>query len=72
MTKLSVPIAKYILDQVTAKDLIDQSTGEVAIPCNTVITEGVTEQLLELGVGEFQTIYTNDWIAGRLYQIRCE
>ena len=63
MTKLSVP-NEYILDQVTAKDLVDQSTGEVAIPCNTVITEEVTEQLLELGVGEFQTIYTNDLDCG--------
>ena len=63
MTKLSVP-NEYILDQVTAKDLVDQSTGEVAIPCNTVITEEVTEQLLELGVSEFQTIYTNDLDCG--------
>ena len=63
MTKLSVP-NEYLLDQVTAKDLVDQSTGEVAIPCNTVITEEVMEQLLELGVGEFQTIYTNDLDCG--------
>lgn len=63
MTKLSVP-NEYLLDQVTAKDLVDQSTGEVAIPCNTVINEEVMEQLLELGVGEFQTIYTNDLDCG--------
>ena len=63
MTKLSVP-NEYLLDQVTAKDLVDQPTGEVAIPCNTVITEEVMEQLLELGVGEFQTIYTNDLDCG--------
>ena len=63
MTKLSVP-NEYLLDQRTAKDLVDQSTGEVAIPCNTVITEEVMEQLLELGVGEFQTIYTNDLDCG--------
>ena len=63
MNKLSVP-NEYLLDQVTAKDLVDQSTGEVAIPCNTVITEEVMEQLLELGVGEFQTIYTNDLDCG--------
>ena len=63
MTKLSVP-NEYLLDQVTAKDIVDQSTGEVAIPCNTVITEEVMEQLMELGVGEFQTIYTNDLDCG--------
>jgi DNA-directed RNA polymerase subunit beta len=63
MNKLAVP-NDYLLDQVTAKDLIDQSTGEVAIPCNTVITEEVLEQLLELGVAEFETIYTNDLDCG--------
>ena len=63
MTKLSVP-NEYLLDQVTAKDLVDQSTGEVAIPCNTVITEEVMEQLTELGSSEFQTIYTNDLDCG--------
>ena len=63
MSKLAVP-NDYLLDQVTAKDLIDQSTGEVAVPCNTVITEEVIEQLLELGVSEFETIYTNDLDCG--------
>ena len=63
MTRLSVP-NEYLLDQVTAKDLVDQSTGEVAIPCNTVITEEVMEQLAELGSSEFQTIYTNDLDCG--------
>ena len=63
MTKLAVP-NEYLLDQVTAKDLVDPSTGEVAVPCNTVITEEVIEQLLELGVGEFETIYTNDLDCG--------
>ena len=63
MTKLSVP-NEYLFDQVIAKDLIDQSTGEVAIPCNTVITEEVLEQLTELGSSEFQTIYTNDLDCG--------
>ena len=63
MSKLAVP-NDYLLDQVTAKDLIDQATGEVAIPCNTVITEEVTEQLMELGVSEFETIYTNDLDCG--------
>ena len=63
MTKLDVP-NEYLLDQVTAKDLVNQSTGEVAIPCNTVITEEVIAQLLELEVGEFETIYTNDLDCG--------
>ena len=63
MSKLAVP-NEYLLDQVTAKDLIDQATGEVAIPCNTVITEEVIGALMELGVSEFETIYTNDLDCG--------
>ena len=63
MSKLAVP-NDYLLDQVTAKDLIDQATGEVAIPCNTVITEEVIGRLMELGVSEFETIYTNDLDCG--------
>ena len=63
MSKLAVP-NEYLLDQVTAKDLIDQATGEVAIPCNTVITEEVIGRLMELGVSEFETIYTNDLDCG--------
>ncbi len=63
MTKLAVP-REYLLERVTAKDLVDQSTGEVAIPCNTIITEEVLEQLFEMKIDDVETIYTNDLDCG--------
>ena len=63
MKKLAVP-RDYLLEQVTAKDIIDESTGEVAIPCNSIITEEVIEKLFELKVKSFETIYTNDLDCG--------
>ena len=63
MKKLAVP-RDYLLEQVTAKDIIDESTGEVAIPCNSIITEEVIGKLFELKVKSFETIYTNDLDCG--------
>ena len=63
MKKLGVP-REYLLEQITAKDIVDESTGEVAIPCNSIITEEVLEQLFELKVSSFETIYTNDLDCG--------
>ena len=45
MKQLAVP-KDYLLEQVTAKDIVDESTGEVAIPCNSVISEEVLDRLL--------------------------
>ncbi|XOV83432.1 MAG: DNA-directed RNA polymerase subunit beta [bacterium] len=63
MKRLSVP-REYLLERVTAKDIVDESTGEVALPCNTVITEEVLEQIFELNVKSVETIYTNDLDCG--------
>ena len=63
MTQLEVP-REYLLERVTAKDLVDESTGEVAVPCNTIITEEVLEKLFELNVKTIETIYTNDLDCG--------
>jgi DNA-directed RNA polymerase subunit beta len=63
MKQLAVP-REYLLEQITAKDIIDESTGEVAIACNSIITEEVLEKLFELKVSSFETIYTNDLDCG--------
>ena len=63
MTSLEVP-RDYLLDRVLAKDLIDESTGEVAVPCNSVISEETLDRLFELNIKEFETIYTNDLDCG--------
>jgi DNA-directed RNA polymerase subunit beta len=63
MTSLEVP-KEYLLEQVTAKDIIDESTGEVAVPCNSIISEEILELLFELKVKSFETIYTNELDCG--------
>ena len=63
MKKLSVP-REYLLERVTAKDIVDESTGEVALECNSVITEEVLEQIFELNIKNIETIYTNDLDCG--------
>ena len=55
---------EYLLEQITAKDIVDESTGEVAVPCNSIITEEVLEKLFELKVSSLETIYTNDLDCG--------
>jgi DNA-directed RNA polymerase subunit beta len=61
--RLDVP-REYLLERVIAKDLVDQSSGEVLVPCNTVITDEVLDKLLEAGVSDIATIYTNDLDCG--------
>lgn len=63
MKSLNVP-REYLLERVTAKDIVDESTGEVALTCNSVITEEVLEQIFELNVKSVETIYTNDLDCG--------
>jgi DNA-directed RNA polymerase subunit beta len=60
---LSVP-AEYVEGHVTANDIADSETGEIVIPCNTTITAEVLEQMRELGLESFNTIYTNDLECG--------
>ena len=61
--QLEVPL-EYVCDHVTAEDIYDAETGEILVPCNTLITEEVLEQLRELGLESFNTIYTNDLDCG--------
>ena len=56
---LEVP-AEFLLGKAMYKDIIDESTGEVAVNANDEITEEMLEKLIEMGVSEFQTLYTND------------
>ena len=57
--RLEVP-REYLLDRVTARDLVDESTGEILLPCNSIITDEVLDTLLESGVKNIETIYTNE------------
>ncbi len=59
LKRLDVP-REYMLERVTARDLVDEESGEIILPCNSIITEEVLDMLLERGVKEIETIYTND------------
>ncbi|MDG2472681.1 MAG: DNA-directed RNA polymerase subunit beta [Pseudomonadales bacterium] len=61
--KLLCP-TEYLYGRVLAKDLVSKDTGEVVIDCNTEITEEVLTQLEELGITEFETLYTNELDCG--------
>jgi len=63
LTKLEVPV-EYVCGHVLAKDLIDTSTGEILVPCNSQITEEILAHLIAAGHNSFETIYTNDLDCG--------
>ena len=63
LTRLNCP-SEYVCGHVLSEDILDSETGEIVIPCNTTITEEVLDQLAELGVSSFSTIYTNDLDCG--------
>ena len=59
LTELSVP-AEYVCGHRLAKNMVDEETGEIVVPCNAIITPEILEQLRGLNVTGFETIYTND------------
>jgi len=63
LRRLDVP-REYLLDRVIARDIVNQDTGEILIPCNTVITDEVLKKLLDAGVSTIETIYTNELDCG--------
>jgi len=63
LTTLEVPV-EYVCGHVLAKDLIDTSTGEILVPCNSQITEEILGHIIAAGHSSFETIYTNDLDCG--------
>src|SRR5690242_10093665 len=59
MKKLSVE-PDYLVGRTLAKGLVNKETGEVVANANDEITEAVLKKILEAGVEDVQTIYTND------------
>ncbi|MBB3063563.1 DNA-directed RNA polymerase subunit beta [Microbulbifer rhizosphaerae] len=57
--RLEAPL-EYLYGRVLAHDIVDESTGEVAVECNTEITEEVLGKLKALNISKFETLYTND------------
>jgi DNA-directed RNA polymerase subunit beta len=63
LKRLDVP-REYMLDRVIAADVVDESTGEIVVACNSLITDELLDKLLEAGVSDIETIYTNDLDCG--------
>jgi DNA-directed RNA polymerase subunit beta len=59
MAKLVVP-ANYLIGKVMAKNIIDESTGELLSEANDEITQDILDKLVEAGITSFDMIYTND------------
>jgi len=57
--KLDVP-NEYILGKVIAHDIVDTESGELISAANAEITEELMEALLEAGVTDIKTLYTNE------------
>ena len=49
---------------VLAKDIVDKTTGEILLECNSIIDEELLDILQTLGLKEVQTLYINDLESG--------
>ncbi|MBC6906583.1 DNA-directed RNA polymerase subunit beta [Saccharophagus sp. K07] len=63
VSELSVP-REYLLGRSLAKDIIDATTGEVVLECNTEISEDTLKTFVKYGINEIETIYTNELDCG--------
>ena len=52
--------AEYLIGSTLAKDIINKETGEELIKCNTEITEEILAHFAELGIVNFETLFTNE------------
>ena len=59
LKEMNVP-NDYLLDKILAKDIPNPATGEVLFEANTTITDEVIASMLESGISDLETIYTND------------
>src|SRR5690242_6115716 len=57
--KLTVP-REYIYGKILSHDVVNTDTGEVLAKANQVLTAASVEKLIEAGISEVNTLYTND------------
>src|SRR5687767_13212401 len=57
--KLTVP-REYIYGKILSHDVVNTDTGEVLAKANEVLTAASVEKLIEAGITEANTLYTND------------
>ncbi|WP_460239648.1 DNA-directed RNA polymerase subunit beta [Aurantivibrio plasticivorans] len=59
LDQLEVP-SDYLIGKSLAKNVVDTASGEILFECNTEITEEVMSKLIEIGVNQLETLYTNE------------
>jgi DNA-directed RNA polymerase subunit beta len=59
VTRLRVP-REYVYGKILAHDVVNTDTGEVFAKANEVLTATSVEKLIEAGITEIKTLYTND------------
>jgi len=50
----------YFVQKILAHDVIDKDSGEIIVGANAEITEEVIDKLMDAGIKEVRTIYTNE------------
>ena len=63
LTELEVS-QDFVFGSSLAVDAVNKETGEIIASCNTKIDSELISRFVEEGIGEFQTIYTNDLDCG--------
>jgi DNA-directed RNA polymerase subunit beta len=59
VTRLSVP-RDYVYGKILAHDVVNGDTGEIIAKANEVLTAASVETIIEAGIAEVRTLYTND------------
>ncbi len=59
LKKLQVPV-EYIIGRAISNDIVDKESGEILAEANTEVTEEIYQALVEAGVTQISTLYTND------------
>ena len=59
VTKLEVP-AEYLIGKTLAHNVVDKATGELLARANDELTAELVEAMVEKGVPEVRTLFTND------------
>lgn len=59
LKKIAVP-EDFLIGRTLATNIVDSSTGEVLANANDEITDSLLAKLIDAGVGEIKTLFTND------------
>jgi DNA-directed RNA polymerase subunit beta len=59
VTRLNVP-RDYVYGKILAHDVVNGDTGEIIAKANEVLTAASVETIIEAGINEVRTLYTND------------